>query len=132
MIIYAVAGSILGFLISLLLIRHRDFEIYCKKKAYIGIPIAMTTQVTVEVLVMIVSTLVTGFGTVLYWLNLRLNNVEDEVAKLKISVLGNPDDESMKGHDEEIAELMSRENQVRELRKDIEELSSKIDENSNT
>jgi hypothetical protein len=96
--------SIFSFLICEYLIHHKRIESELNKTR-IGKVISKMSQVTIEVLVMITSGLITGFGTVLYWFHNRLRRVEKILRKVKISVTGSEDDVQIKGHDERIEEM---------------------------
>jgi hypothetical protein len=96
--------SIFSFLICEYLIHHKRIESELNKTR-IGKVISKMSQVSIEVLVMITSGLITGFGTVLYWFHNRLRRVEKILRKVKISVTGSEDDVQIKGHDERIEEM---------------------------
>jgi hypothetical protein len=96
--------TLFSFIFCEYLIHHKRIESELNKTR-IGKVISKMSQVSIEVLVMITSGLITGFGTVLYWFHNRLRRVEKNLRKIRISVTGSNEDVQIKGHDEKIKEM---------------------------
>jgi hypothetical protein len=125
LILSVVLVSIFSFLVCEYLIHHKRIESELNKTR-IGKVLSKMSQITIEVLVMIVSGLITGFGTVLYWFHKRLRKVEKILRKVRISVTGSEDDVQIKGHDERIEEM---EKSMKEYhRKQNEKMNEILDE----
>ena len=75
MITYLVAGLVLGISIAIYCIKHKEIERHLDKR------VAMVSTVSIEVMVMIVTALISGFGTVAYWLHTRIKELENEEIK---------------------------------------------------
>ena len=72
MFLYILVGLVAGTLVATYFIKHKQIEEYLDKR------LAMASTVSIEVMVMIVTALISGFGTVAYWLHLRIKELENE------------------------------------------------------
>jgi len=75
MFLYILVGLVAGTLVATYFIKHKQIEEYLDKR------VAMVSTVSIEVMVMIVTALISGFGTVAYWLHARIKELENEEIK---------------------------------------------------